>query len=324
MKCKICKKEFIRLSGHIIQTHKISSEEYYDKFLKKENEGICPECGKETKFIDLGNGYQKFCSRKCMTNSKEIQEKKKQTCLKNFGVKNPNQSEEIKEKIKQTNSDKYGAEHPFQNKKIKEKYRQTCLKNFGVKNPNQSEEIKEKKKEIYLGKYGGVGFQVPELSEKCKQTCLEKYGVEYYCQTKDFLEKSKQTCLEHFGVDNYSKTEEFRERMKNGQSVYMSSFIKNPSKPQVELFDLVKSLHEETILNFPTKGKSGKCYSLDIAIPSLMVDIEYDGSYWHQNKEQDQKRQEDLEESGWKFLRYRDRIPLLEDLKIDLSCIFGD
>jgi len=112
--------------------------------------------------------------------------------------------------------------------------------------------------------------------------------------------------------------------MKNGGSVHASSFIKNPSKPQVELFDLVKSLHEETILNFPTKGKSGKCYSLDIAIPSLMVDIEYDGSYWHQNKEQDQKRQEDLEESGWKFLRYRDRIPLLEDLKIDLSCIFGD
>ena len=266
MKCKICKKEFknfVSLGTHISKTHKISIKEYpegisviqryYDKFLKLEGKGICTECGKETKFIDLGKGYHKFCSRKCAANSKEVQDQIKETCIKHFGVEHPIQSKEIKDQIKETCLEKYNAEHPFQSQIVK---------------------------------------------EKIKQTNLEKYGVE-----------------------NPSQTQEARERMKNGGAVHASSFIKNPSKPQVELYNLVKSLYEESILNFPTKGKSGKSYSLDITIPSLKIDIEYDGSYWHQDKEKDEERQKDLEEAGWKFLRYRDYMPTLEELNLNVEIL---
>ena len=283
--CLICKKDyknFISLRLHINQTHKMNSKEYYDKFLKRENEGICPECGKETKFISLGKkGYHKFCSYKCRSNSKEVKEKYIQTNLEKYGVEHPFQSEEINEKKKQTSLERYGVEHPSQNKEIKEKSKQTCLEKYGVEHPNQSQIVKE---------------------------------------------KIKETSLKHFGVENYNQTQEAREnhskRMKNGGAVYALSFNQNPSKPQVELYELVKSLFpEESILNFPAQGKSGKSYSLDIAILSLKIDVEYDGSYWHQDEEKDEERQKDLENLGWKFLRYRDYIPTLEELRDSLNRI---
>ena len=164
-----------------------------------------------------------------------------------------------------------------------------------------------------------------EVKEKKKQIYLENYGVENPFQSREVKEKIKQIFLKNYGVENPSQTKEFKERnsdrMKNGGSAHASSFIKNPSKPQVELFNLVKSLHEEAILNFPTQGKSGKYYSLDIAIPSLKIDIEYDGSYFHPDQEKDRIRQEDLESLGWKFLRFRDYMPSLEELKRNLGGI---
>ena len=76
MKCEICKKEYknkIALSKHISKIHNIKSKEYYNRYLKKENEGIC-YCGKETKFISCG--YRKYCSNTCAQNSKEVIDKK--------------------------------------------------------------------------------------------------------------------------------------------------------------------------------------------------------------------------------------------------------
>ena len=69
IKCEICGREcnrFIGLSSHITQKHKIKIKEYYDKYLKKENEGICLKCGKETKFIGLIYGYYKYCLFSCL------------------------------------------------------------------------------------------------------------------------------------------------------------------------------------------------------------------------------------------------------------------
>lgn len=56
------------LGNHLQWRHKeVSLKDYYDKFLKKENEGICLNCGKETKFNSyrLSSGYAKCCGYKC-------------------------------------------------------------------------------------------------------------------------------------------------------------------------------------------------------------------------------------------------------------------
>lgn len=108
-------------------------------------------------------------------------------------------------------------------------------------------------------------------------------------------------------------------RMSNGGAAHAQSFITNPSKPQVELFELVKLLYPNAILNYPSLN----C-SIDIAIPEHMVAIEYDGSYWHQIQEVDETRQAKLEIIGWKFLRYCDYIPSIEELGKDLCIIHNN
>ena len=52
--CKLCGNEYKRvcdLSYHVQHVHDISPKEYYDRYLKEENEGICPVCGKRNKFF---------------------------------------------------------------------------------------------------------------------------------------------------------------------------------------------------------------------------------------------------------------------------------
>jgi hypothetical protein len=113
--------------------------------------------------------------------------------------------------------------------------------------------------------------------------------------------------------NNPSKRPEQIERMENGDAAYMSSCNKNPSKPQVKLYEMVKLLYPSAILNY-LYGK----YCIDIAIPEPKIAIEYDGGYWHQDKEKDVKRQKELEERGWRFIRYKDHTPTEESLIKDI------
>jgi len=181
--------------------------------------------------------------------------------------------------------------------KVKLKKEETCQKNFGVKCSLQSQEIKEKNKNIFL----------------------EKYGVENSSQVEEFKEKKKKTCFENFGVENFAQTEEWINHMKNGQAVDMISKMKNPSVPQVKLYNIAKELYEDAILNYPLQVSKRKWYCLDTAVLSIMLDIEYDETYWHQDIEKDKKRDEKIKSKGWKVLRYRDRIPTLEQLRNDIG-----
>jgi len=109
-------------------------------------------------------------------------------------------------------------------------------------------------------------------------------------------------------------------KMLNGQSAYLNSFIKNPSKPQVELFNLIKEIYPTAILNYPIMN-----YSIDIVIPELKIAFEYDGSYWHKDKEEyDQKRQKEIEDLGWKFIRYIDNVPSEDDIIEDITILLKD
>lgn len=60
--CAICNKECTsKLMSHVKRIHKLSTKEYYDLYLKKDTDGICPICGKTTTFIK--NYYNKCCSQ---------------------------------------------------------------------------------------------------------------------------------------------------------------------------------------------------------------------------------------------------------------------
>jgi len=343
LKCLECGREFqdyISLGSHIGQSHRdLTTKGYYDKYLKKDpNEGICKVCGKPTKFIYLTTGYNKYCSRKCVVNDMDFDKinsnKQKQTC--------PFCNREFKSKTALSS-------HLYHPTSI-HKQEIDIIKNDLNKEKNKKCEICGRKFKDFrsLGIHIGLAhcqgkrelvkvyydkYLKKDSNEGICKTCGNNtefaniiYGYYTYCNTScskldpEIEQKSQQTCLERFGVTNWGKTEEnkilAKERMLNGGAAYSLSFITNPSKPQVELFNLVKELYPSSILNFPIKICNR---NIDIAIHEFKIAIEYDGSYWHQDKDADEKRQKDIETLGWRFLRYFDRIPSLDELQNDID-----
>jgi hypothetical protein len=71
MNCPICNKSFNTIRGLMphIKCHGYDSKKLYDEFKRKENEGFCRCCNKETKYVDYTKGYQQFCSSKCSANT---------------------------------------------------------------------------------------------------------------------------------------------------------------------------------------------------------------------------------------------------------------
>lgn len=154
---------------------------------------VCSICGKSVKFKKFSQGYSKYCSMKCIGLDDNVQKKRENTSLHNFGEKYTLQSKKKREIIKQRNLNKYGVEYP-----------------------QQSDVIKEKTKKTYLNKYGvSHHLKLKTQQEKQKNTLLNNYGVDNPMKSNSVKSKMKQTLMNKYGVDSYSKTDEFKDKIKN-------------------------------------------------------------------------------------------------------------
>jgi len=84
------------------------------------------------------------------------------------------------------------------------------------------------------------------------------------------------------------------------------------SKPQRAMFEFLLDMYPDAKLEFPVSVE-GHWYCLDVAIPSLMLDCEYDGSYWHRRptvKARDVVRDDRLKSAGWVVLRIKETAEL--------------
>ena len=188
MICKICGKELSGKGlGSHLTTHKISAKEYYDKYLKQPNEGICPVCGKETPFLKISRGYQKCCSQSC--GSRNAYEKVVATRIERYGVANFFQNKSIHKK----------AEKNAHSEEANKKKIETSQKHYGVDNPAQSEVVQSKIQQTNLERYGSRAYN----HTKGRQTMKEKYGYEHALQVPEIKAKQEQTCMEKFGVYNW-------------------------------------------------------------------------------------------------------------------------
>jgi len=300
LECRICGnvcKSLSGLSKHI-KMHNLSNKEYYDTYLKKYREEYCnnPSCYNFVNYMGF-HGYQKHCSTRCSTLNPETQTQMKSTMVENHGVEYALQSDKIFSKMKQKNLENHGTEFPVRLEESKEKSKKTSLEKYGVDHPTRSKVVKKKLIESRKGKSDWNN------RIKSKSTCLKKYGVENVSQVEEIKEKK-----------NTKQFKELRRQyMINGGAAHCNQFIQNPSKPQIELYKLTCEIAPYVIMNYPYLNKS-----IDIAIPSLSIAIEYDGTYWHQDEEADNKRQSLLEEDGWKFIRYINRVPFKKELKNDI------
>ena len=68
LRCILCEKEqksLVNLSRHLSNNHKFSPREYYDLYMKVDNEDECVICKKQTRYSQFTKGYNNTCSRNC-------------------------------------------------------------------------------------------------------------------------------------------------------------------------------------------------------------------------------------------------------------------
>lgn len=253
----------------------------------------------------------------------EIREKIKQTCLEKYGVEVPTQSEEVKEKTRKTNLEKYGVESTLQLQITREKMKE--YRNAHV------DEIREKREDTNMKKYGCKNpFGNEIVKGKIKKTIYDKYGVEYISQSDEIKEKKKNTFMERYGVESCLQMPETRLKMEEYFNLHKDEIIEkrmktlrkkgevHTSSQQIAVYGILKEQYENVELNH-VFGK----FSLDIAlfVCDKKIDVEYDGWYWHQDKQRDRRRDEILKSQGWSVLRIKsgNKLPTMEQLieKID-------
>lgn len=97
-------------------------------------------------------------------------DKRKSTCIKKYGVENPQKSEEVKDKTKRTCLEKYGVENVFMNDEIKNKIRETNKQRYGKQHDFSNSDLLLK---------AIKNSHTDDSNQKRLQTCLERYGVPY-------------------------------------------------------------------------------------------------------------------------------------------------
>ena len=205
-----------------------------------------------------------------------------------------------------------------------------CIENHRrIKLGSQSED--HKRKRVESKKKNGKKWKLSkETKGKMSKT---RKGVKRGPHKEEIKQRMRKPKSKTEKMGKYIRTEQIRKKLGdlarkqclNGHAIYMNFFVMNPSKGQVETWRNTVEVFPYSYLNFPVyRGEKKKNYSIDIAIPKLDIAIEYDGSYWHEDKKHDKKRQQDLETDGWKFLRYIDQVPTKEQVQKDILEIIND
>ena len=250
LKCKECGQEFTKIdcvTRHAKMIHKMEPKAYYDKWFKKDGEGICKCCGTETKYWNLEHGYREFCSRRCFW-------------------KVTTQLESVKEKRKQTCKEKYDSENYMQCKDFKEKTETTNLREYGVKNAGGSDVAIAKIKATKLANHGDENYNNMEQTYLTKEI---KYGDKYYNNKM----KTRQTWQKAYNIDITSPMQI------PGVKLKALSYTSKMTTPEKKLFEFLKNRKFQFQYGYELNGKS-----FDFAVfnnGELKLLIEIDGIYYH-------------------------------------------
>ena len=321
--CKICGKicGVDGFSSHLRHKHNLTAKEYYDEYIKRDNEGRCLECGKETYFRGIIIGYQQFCSVQCGAKSDLTKSKIKSTKLELYGDANYNNSVKqretmyklyggytlsspiLKAKVDATVEEKYGTSNVFSSDYGKQLIKETNLKNLGVEYPQQSERCRKKKEKTNLKIYGNKCPANFENQRKSKQTKKEKYGDENYNNRSKARNTVIQKCeefatrnnvvlridiIKQFGT-SWLKLDYIEPVIYNG--IY---FIRKEDIKKIQEYcsiDRKTSSLESNILKFIESFYFGniihgsfkiiKPKQLDIYLPQKQLAIEVNGNWYH-------------------------------------------
>lgn len=191
------------------------------------------------------------------------------TMRQKYGVDYFMDTPEYKKNKSKWFKDKYGVENPSQDKRFREKVEKTNLKKFGAKNVLMSSSTIRKKRD---------------------KTMIKKYGVISPLQNKELKNKIDKTLLEKYNVINPGLIH-----------------VKNKvSKQEKEIAEILKDkgfIHQE--LNKKGykvfKFSDGKRKIPDFVNEEEKIIIEYNGAYWHKDKNQPEYWHKEWEKLGYKI-----------------------
>lgn len=220
-------------------------------------------CGQEATH-QLNNG--KWC---CSKNYNSCPEKRRRNSITSRGqvpwIKGKKHTNETKQKISVRNKNKNISDETRNKMSISQQERNKKILNpmIGRKHSKESKEKMRIKKIGFIpwnkGKKG-LQHQSEQEKERCRQFMLNGHST--YMNSKPKPKRSEETKEKH------------RKYMLSGGAIRALKGVKNPSKPEVSLRELVKQLYSECEFQHPVLN-----YSLDIALPDKKIAIEYDGYY---------------------------------------------
>lgn len=176
-------------------------------------------CGKLLEYRSPKLGFRKFCSIKCATNDKGVQEKSKQTQVTKYGGVGY-ASKELSNKSKQTTKERYGVDNAMQCEDFKSKQRKSTQQSIGVEYATQNPEIAKRVIQTQVIKYGGIGAGSPSIKEKIKQTHQERYGGMGYGATK-ISKKIQDTNELKYGVRWACQSADVKNKIRNSRNLYI-------------------------------------------------------------------------------------------------------
>jgi len=261
--CQICQKEYPTLS-HLskhINTHNISKKEYYDNYLKKKGDGVCPICHSSTPYTNKWqNAYKIYCSNECKKAG--VPKNVERTSIERYGVSNVNKLKDIRNKIKITNEEIYGNSCPMQNLEIQRNIRRKNLERLGVELPFQSKKIQKKGAITRKEKYGGeYTFQSSELVEKIHKTNMLRYGMPNPIQSLGVFSKQQLSGL-------------FIKRYKESSLFYQGSYELDFLEKYYDLLNIQRA----PFIKYKFRDKE-RIYYPDFYIPSINLIIEVKNKY---------------------------------------------
>lgn len=204
--------------------------------------GLCIKCKKPVKFLNIRDGFRKYCSSKCANfGTADVRSKKLikiekdlntweqkeckmckslfwtykkrngQFCSNKCSAKFNSNNKSIIDKIKSTKLNRYGNS----NYTNLEKAKQTSLERYNEDNPSKSQEVIDRIKDTNFKKYGcDWSWQSEPIKSKIRQSCINKYGVENVSKSPIIRDKIIKTCTKHYGVGNPSRSQEVIDKIK--------------------------------------------------------------------------------------------------------------
>lgn len=260
-KCEVCGEVFetyAALFAHIKKMHKLNRIEYYNKYLKKEGEGVCLNCGKPTKLWTISRGYYNFCSHRC--------------------------DYDYRKKLPKTGEQSKHKEFIYKNGKYICKI---CGKHTNLLGSHVVQTHHILSKEYYDKYLKKVGEGICPICGKETRFVNLQRRYKIYCSNKcsnnsiKTINKRKHTTYLNHGDENYRNSEQAR---KTSAKHIADGTIKLPkeicqSQAETDIIEFIKTFYKNKIVHGERLELDG--YELDIWLPDIRVGIEFDGEYWH-------------------------------------------